>query len=63
MGDNFLRYASRAQHIQNQPRINEDPKDALLREYAEEIKRLKALLEGKNISYELPINNNNNAIV
>jgi len=28
-----LRYASRAKNILNKPRINEDPKDALLREY------------------------------
>ena len=30
-----LRYASRAKFIQNKPKINEDPKDALLREYTE----------------------------
>jgi hypothetical protein len=36
-----LRYASRAKHIQNKPRINEDPKDAMLREFQEEITRLK----------------------
>lgn len=28
-----LRYANRAKKINNQPRINEDPKDALLREF------------------------------
>jgi len=28
-----LRYADRAKHIQNKPIINEDPKDALLKEY------------------------------
>jgi kinesin family protein 3/17 len=28
-----LRYASRAKFIQNKPKINEDPNDALLREY------------------------------
>ncbi|XP_042544607.1 kinesin-like protein KIF17 isoform X3 [Dipodomys spectabilis] len=39
-----LRYANRAKNIKNQPRINEDPKEALLREYQEEIKRLKAIL-------------------
>ena len=39
-----LRYASRAKFIKNKPVINEDPKDALLKEYAEEIKRLKHLL-------------------
>lgn len=42
-----LRYASRAKSIKNKPRINEDPKDALLRQYEEEIKKLKAMLEGK----------------
>lgn len=39
-----LRYASRAKFIKNQPKINEDPKDALLKEYAEEIKKLIILL-------------------
>jgi hypothetical protein len=38
---NTLRYASRAKNIQNKPRINEDPKDALLREYSEELAKLK----------------------
>ncbi|XP_072101216.1 kinesin-like protein KIF17 isoform X3 [Mobula birostris] len=42
-----LRYANRAKNIKNKPRINEDPKDALLREYQEEIKQLKALLAGQ----------------
>ncbi len=32
-----LRYASRAKCIKNKPHINEDPKDALLREYEDEI--------------------------
>lgn len=41
---NTLRYASRAKNIQNKPRINEDPKDALLREYQEELERLKEQL-------------------
>lgn len=40
-----LRYASRAKCIKNKPTINEDPKDALLRQYQDEIKKLKALLE------------------
>ncbi|XP_053865224.1 kinesin-like protein KIF17 isoform X4 [Malaclemys terrapin pileata] len=39
-----LRYANRAKNIKNKPRINEDPKDALLREYQEEIRKLKAIL-------------------
>ncbi|KAK2874893.1 hypothetical protein Q8A67_022046 [Cirrhinus molitorella] len=42
-----LRYANRAKSIQNRPRINEDPKDALLREYQEEIKNLRALISGQ----------------
>src|SRR5690348_1425614 len=41
-----LRYANRAKNIQNKPKINEDPKDALLREYQDEINRLKAMLGG-----------------
>uniref|UniRef100_A0A183BMA1 Kinesin motor domain-containing protein n=1 Tax=Globodera pallida TaxID=36090 RepID=A0A183BMA1_GLOPA len=40
-----LRYASRAKQIENKPKINEDPKDALLREFQDEIARLKELLE------------------
>lgn len=39
-----LRYASRAKAIKNKPKINEDPKDALLKEYEEEIKKLKEML-------------------
>ncbi|KAF8373365.1 klp-11 [Pristionchus pacificus] len=42
-----LRYANRAKNIKNRPKINEDPKDALLREFQEEINRLKAMLETK----------------
>ena len=33
------RYANRAKNIKNKPKINEDPKDALLREFQEEIVR------------------------
>ncbi|GMH45965.1 hypothetical protein BSKO_13929 [Bryopsis sp. KO-2023] len=40
-----LRYANRAKNIQNKPRINEDPKDAMLKEFQNEIERLKAALE------------------
>ncbi|XP_064847875.1 kinesin-like protein KIF3C isoform X2 [Oncorhynchus masou masou] len=39
-----LRYANRAKNIQNQPRVNEDPKDALLREFQKEIAWLRAQL-------------------
>ncbi|CAM9163815.1 unnamed protein product [Ectocarpus fasciculatus] len=40
-----LRYANRAKNIKNKPKINEDPKDAMLREYQDEITRLKKQLE------------------
>eukprot|EP00350_Pseudokeronopsis_sp_OXSARD2_P007835 CAMPEP_0170540980 /NCGR_PEP_ID=MMETSP0211-20121228/853_1 /TAXON_ID=311385 /ORGANISM="Pseudokeronopsis sp., Strain OXSARD2" /LENGTH=152 /DNA_ID=CAMNT_0010843555 /DNA_START=750 /DNA_END=1208 /DNA_ORIENTATION=- len=42
---NSLRYASRAKNIQNKPKINEDPKDALLREYQDEITKLRNQLQ------------------
>ena len=42
-----LRYANRAKNIKNKPKINEDPKDAMLREFQDEIARLKAQLQGK----------------
>ncbi|XP_038585053.1 kinesin family member 3Cb [Micropterus salmoides] len=44
-----LRYANRAKNIKNKPRINEDPKDALLKEFQEEIARLKAQLEERGM--------------
>eukprot|EP00361_Fabrea_salina_P000441 CAMPEP_0202432614 /NCGR_PEP_ID=MMETSP1345-20130828/9942_1 /ASSEMBLY_ACC=CAM_ASM_000843 /TAXON_ID=342563 /ORGANISM="Fabrea Fabrea salina" /LENGTH=644 /DNA_ID=CAMNT_0049044703 /DNA_START=293 /DNA_END=2230 /DNA_ORIENTATION=- len=40
-----LRYANRAKNIQCKPHINEDPKDAMLRQFQEEIMQLKAQLE------------------
>ena len=43
-----LRYASRAKSIKNKPRINEDPKDALLRQYEQEIQQLKLMLNSMN---------------
>ena len=42
-----LRYANRAKNIKNKPKINEDPKDAMLREFQEEISRLKSMLESQ----------------
>ena len=42
-----LRYANRAKNIKNEPKNNEDPNDALLREYQEEIQKLKAMLMGQ----------------
>ncbi len=40
-----LRYANRAKNIKNQARVNEDPKDALLRQFQKEIEMLKKQLE------------------
>ncbi|XP_043233135.1 kinesin-like protein KIF3B [Amphibalanus amphitrite] len=42
-----LRYANRAKNIKNKPKINEDPKDALLREFQSEIEKLKAQLRSR----------------
>ena len=39
-----LRYAKRAKSIKNKPRVNEDPKDALLKQYEDEIRQLKEML-------------------
>lgn len=39
-----LRYANRAKDIKNAPKINEDPKDAMIRQYQEELNRLKKAL-------------------
>ena len=44
-----LRYANRAKSIKNKPKVNEDPRDAMLREYQEEIQRLRALLSQSGI--------------
>ncbi|KAG7394300.1 hypothetical protein PHYBOEH_005389 [Phytophthora boehmeriae] len=45
-----LRYANRAKNIKNKPIVNEDPKDAKLREYKEEIERLRKMLESQTQS-------------
>jgi hypothetical protein len=39
-----LRYANRAKNIKNKPKINEDPKDTMLREYKAEIENLRKML-------------------
>lgn len=49
-----LRYAHRAKTIQNKPIMNEDPQDTQLREYQEEIARLKQLISDRQ-SKEKPI--------
>ncbi|KAF6017971.1 KIF3A [Bugula neritina] len=45
-----LRYANRAKNIKNKAKINEDPKDALLRQFQEEIAALKAQLDDDDLS-------------
>ncbi|TMS38717.1 hypothetical protein L596_005377 [Steinernema carpocapsae] len=45
-----LRYANRAKNIKNKPKINEDPKDALLRQFQEQIQQLRAILEKRTNS-------------
>ena len=40
-----LRYANRAKNIKNRAKINEDPKDALLRQFQKEIDELKKRLD------------------
>lgn len=39
-----MKYASRAKYITNIPIINLDPKDALLKEYESEIRKLRNML-------------------
>jgi kinesin family protein 3/17 len=41
-----LRYAERAKKIENKPKVNMDPKDALLMKYQEELQALQAQLGG-----------------
>jgi kinesin family protein 3/17 len=42
-----LRFSARAKKIKNKPRINEDPKDAQIRGFQEEIERLRYELQGR----------------
>ena len=39
-----LRYANRAKNIKNKARINEDPKDAMLRQFQKELEELRKQL-------------------
>lgn len=41
----MFRYANRAKNIKNKAKINEDPKDALLREFQKEIEKLRHQLD------------------
>lgn len=46
-----LRYANRAKNIKNHARINEDPKDALLRQFQVEIEQLRKQLEENTVEF------------
>ena len=54
-----LRYADRAKNIKNAPKINEDPKDAMIRKYQEELNRLKAALAAAGGGVEINLNDLN----
>ena len=54
-----LRFASRAKKIENKPKINEDPKDALLRDYKQQILQLRQKLD--NMSGDSNSNSNTNS--
>lgn len=45
-----LRYAKRAKDIKNKPKINEDPKDTIIKRYHDEIQQLKRI-----IAKEIPV--------
>ena len=50
-----LRYANRAKNIKNRAKINEDPKDALLRQFQKELEELrKQLADGGKLVYSSP---------
>ena len=49
-----LRYADRAKSIKNKPKINEDPKDALLKQYESEIAELKKMLQDMQMTGASP---------
>ena len=48
-----LRYADRAKRIKNMPKVNEDPKDTLLKKYQQEIKILKEQLVSIREQHEI----------
>ena len=50
-----LRYADRAKNIKNAPKINEDPKDAMIRQYQEELAKLKQALAAANGGQEISL--------
>jgi hypothetical protein len=62
-----LRYANRAKSIKNKPKINEDPKDTMIREFKEEIERLKKLLtdqaQGSSLSLTGGVTNHSTSVL
>ena len=58
-----LRYAHRAKSIQNKPKINEDPKDAMLREFQDEIARLRAQVEEVRQGRQVVFDEHGNEVV
>jgi hypothetical protein len=50
-----LRYANRAKEIKNVPVVNQDPKDALLKEYQEQIKALKSMLSTQGMDASMAL--------
>ena len=54
-----LRYANRAKNIKNKPKVNEDPKDTIIREFKEEIERLRKLLQEQSVLHS-SLNTSNN---
>lgn len=55
---NTLNYASRAKLIRNKPRLNEDPKDALLRQLKREIDELRSKLASMGFSKTVELTTN-----
>ena len=51
-----LRYEDRAKNIKNAPKVNEDPKDAMIKKYKDELERLKAALAKANGGVEMSVN-------
>ena len=45
----FTQWPGATNALKNKPKINEDPKDAMLREYQEEIQKLKELLGNQEL--------------
>lgn len=59
-----LRYANRAKNIKNKPKVNEDPKDTIIREFKEEIERLRKLLAEQSVVHSAaPIVHASSAVV